>query len=560
MGASDPLGKERVLPDHCGPNEQLRFAREQFPSRRTPGERMSRQELAELVNQWIYDHAGQQRAELDDKYIGKLERGAIRWPGQRYREALRAILRAETDAQLGFYMQRRRSARASVTDVDRQQFFRMAGTVMALPWLDLFGPTEPTPVPAKIGRIEVDQVRSATKVFCSWQNTYGGGLARETVVAQLRWSAQLLHSDCPENLRPELFAAVAELCTVAGFMAFDAGVHDDARRAFRFGLACAEQSGNWHVRNRLLNDMTVQAVECGRPDEALTHAELGLVRPENLTARELATLYANQARALAKVGRVQDTLAAIGAGDEALDSGAQSEDRSWEGPYDHVVHRSLTGSALFNLALSGRKTQAEDHLAYALAHQGGWARARVLTQTEYASLLMVTGDPREAAAVGHQVLNGAGSIRSRRVVDGLRELERFADRHKHIAEAVELRERIGEMEVRQSTPNSTVLATSWDIRSTKPCACTAYPPVPPRPRAAPPTVVPCARCPSDGPPRWRTGRGDGAADQPGRHRRCGMRGRPRLPAHGIERRQPVGAQMQRLRAVDLWQGRRDKPA
>jgi hypothetical protein len=31
------------------PNEQLRFVRQQFPSRRTPGERLSRQELAELV-------------------------------------------------------------------------------------------------------------------------------------------------------------------------------------------------------------------------------------------------------------------------------------------------------------------------------------------------------------------------------------------------------------------------------------------------------------------------------------------------------------------------------
>jgi hypothetical protein len=134
---------------------------------------------------------------------------------------------------------------------------------------------------AKVGGIEIEQVRSAANVFCSWQNAYGGGLARETVVAQLRWSAQLLHADCPENLRPELFAAVAELCTVA---AFDAGAHDDARRAFRFGLACAEQSGNWHVRGRLLGDMATQAVEGGRLDDALTHAELAMVRPEKLTA------------------------------------------------------------------------------------------------------------------------------------------------------------------------------------------------------------------------------------------------------------------------------------
>jgi hypothetical protein len=241
-----------------GSNEQLRFARQQFPSRRTPGERLSRQELAELVNQWIYDHGGE-RVELDENYIGKLERGVIRWPNHRYRQALRAILRASTDGQLGFYMSRRTSTGASVTSVNRQQFLRMAGTVMALPWLDLFGPTESTVVPAKVGRAEIDQMRGATKVFVSWFNTYGGGLARDTVMAQLRWSAQLLHADCAEPLRPELFAAVAEQCTVAGMMAFDAAAHDDARRVFRFGLACAEQADNWHVRGCLLGDMAVHA-------------------------------------------------------------------------------------------------------------------------------------------------------------------------------------------------------------------------------------------------------------------------------------------------------------
>ena len=211
------------MPPHdCtrSPNEHLRFAREQFPSRRAPGERLSRQELAELVNQWIHDHGGE-RVELDENYIGKLERGVIRWPNPRYRQALRAILRASTDGQLGFYLRPRAGTGASVTGMDRQQFLRMAGTVMALPWLDLFGPTEPTAVPAKVGRTEIDQMRHAAKVFVSWDNTYGGGLARDTVMAQLRWSAQMLHADCPEPLRPELFAAVADLCTVAGFMAFD---------------------------------------------------------------------------------------------------------------------------------------------------------------------------------------------------------------------------------------------------------------------------------------------------------------------------------------------------
>jgi hypothetical protein len=106
-------------------------------------------------------------------------------------------------------------------------------------------------------------------------------------------------------------------------------------------------------------------------------------------------------RALAKLHRMQDTLSAIGAADEALDRGGGDADRSWEAPYDHAWHRALTGLALFDLALAGRTTQAGAHLAYAVTRFApGAVRARAIAETKYASLLMVTDDARHAAAVG----------------------------------------------------------------------------------------------------------------------------------------------------------------
>ena len=424
------------------PNEQLRQARERIPSRQTPGVHLSRQEVAELVNAWIYEHAGT-RIDLDANYIGKLERGVIRWPHRQYREALRAVLRTETDAQLGFYGQRRRSA--TVTPVDRQQFLRLAGTVLALPWLDLFNPTAPTPLPARVDRLEIDQVRTAASVFSSWDNTFGGGLAREAVFAQLRWSAQLLHADCPEKLRPELFAAVAYLGGVAGFMAFDAYAHDDARRTFRFSLECAEQSGNWHLRARLLNLMARQAVWCGHPDDGLTYVETALVRRDRLTATERASLHTLRARALAKLHRVQDTFAAVGAADDAFTSANPAVDPPWMAFYDHAQHHGDTGHALFDLSLQGARTQAAQRLAYSVAHhQPAYVRSRAISRTKLASLVMVTGDPRHAAAIGQKALDSAGSLRSRRAIDDLWELHRFAERHPNVTEAAELRGRLTE--------------------------------------------------------------------------------------------------------------------
>lgn len=55
---------------------------------------------------------------LDAGYLGKLERGIIRWPSKLYREALRATLSVSTDVALGFVNARRAVIR--LEDVDRK--------------------------------------------------------------------------------------------------------------------------------------------------------------------------------------------------------------------------------------------------------------------------------------------------------------------------------------------------------------------------------------------------------------------------------------------------------
>ena len=91
------------------PNDELRRARERTESPHATGEPLSRQELAELVNAWVFEHTGDHRViELDANYIGKLEQGAIRWPQDPDRRAaFRAVLDMATDAELGFRRPRR---------------------------------------------------------------------------------------------------------------------------------------------------------------------------------------------------------------------------------------------------------------------------------------------------------------------------------------------------------------------------------------------------------------------------------------------------------------------
>lgn len=224
---------------------------------------MSRQELAERVNTWVWDHY-KETVEHSANWICQLEQGTIRWPREMSRAALREILGAPTDAALGFTGDLR-SARAAATleSVDRQQLIRTSRDLAALAALEpvaellaeLLEDTEPTPTPTRVGASDIEQIRTATQVLDSWSSTYGGGLVRATAMGQLRCSAGLLKATCSDELRLELHSALGDLADVAGYLAVDAGADKQTDRGVRFALACAEKAGDWPLRGEILSSM-----------------------------------------------------------------------------------------------------------------------------------------------------------------------------------------------------------------------------------------------------------------------------------------------------------------
>lgn len=95
-------------------NENLRRLREAMPSPSGSGRPMTRAELAEAVNQYIWETSGKE-CHLDVDTVARYERGVVRWPGAVYRDGLRAVLGATTDAKLGFFRTRR--GRTAVPDL-----------------------------------------------------------------------------------------------------------------------------------------------------------------------------------------------------------------------------------------------------------------------------------------------------------------------------------------------------------------------------------------------------------------------------------------------------------
>lgn len=193
--------------------------------------------------------------------------------------------------------------------------------------------------------------------------------------------------------------------------------------------------------------MARQAIWCGDPDSGLTLVELALVRADRLTPTERAMLLSARARAQAKLGLTQQTVTTVGTADEEFGNARPADDPVWMRYYDDAQHAGDTGHALFDLAMNRQfVSETAARLATAVAgHTATYARARAISATKLASLTMITGDPTEAAAVGSRAVADAGTVRSRRAADDLRELDRFAAAHESVADVAELRQRIGRL-------------------------------------------------------------------------------------------------------------------
>ncbi|WP_416903509.1 hypothetical protein [Micromonospora echinospora] len=101
------------------PNTLLAERRAGLQSPRRPGQRMSRAELADAINTALDQlHPGRNLTAhyVDHRWVGKLERGEHRWPSHERRAALRQVLGANTDADLGLYSPRRTSPGGTVPD------------------------------------------------------------------------------------------------------------------------------------------------------------------------------------------------------------------------------------------------------------------------------------------------------------------------------------------------------------------------------------------------------------------------------------------------------------
>jgi hypothetical protein len=217
------------------PNELLRAARERTPSRRAPGEQMSRAELAEAVCSWLWETT-ETKYELDGHYIAKLERGAVRWPGAAYRSGLRYVLNVADDSELGFVPpggpgsvdpEPGTSSMLGQED-DLVQAGDESVALLALAEESNVGDLTVEQLHADILRITQNYLRTPTKAL----------FVRSRAVRDRAF--RLLSGRQPPNQTRDLYATAGWALALLGWMAVDLGRPDVAESHTRTAWACAE--------------------------------------------------------------------------------------------------------------------------------------------------------------------------------------------------------------------------------------------------------------------------------------------------------------------------------
>ncbi|MEU3995581.1 helix-turn-helix transcriptional regulator [Streptomyces fungicidicus] len=251
-------------------------------------------------------------------------------------------------------------------------------------------------------------LRRAVKVYR--ENTYSGEVGRQ------------------------LLSQIGELAQIAGWIASDAGQHEEAERIYRLGISAARQAEDHTLAGNLAGSLAYQMSNTGREDEGVTLAQAALNDAGLDAPPKARALYLDRvAWAHTKAGGVtngQAAMRALGEAGEALSADSEGTEspaylywvdagelKVMESRVYTELHRPLRAVPLLRSVLSG----------YDATH----TREMALYLSWLAVALADANEPEEAASVAERVITLGSDTPSERVAERVRvilsRLQEFAD-------------------------------------------------------------------------------------------------------------------------------------
>jgi tetratricopeptide (TPR) repeat protein/transcriptional regulator with XRE-family HTH domain len=332
--------------------------------------------------------------------------------------------------------------------VHRRRFLSAAGSTLALAALPVGHSTAAAPIQPtaslSAGQLGVDHVRrierSLLQIYAA-DDEFGGEALLGLAYGHLRRVRWWLRSgEYSEQLGQRLRSAAGRVAASAGWLAFDAGRHPEAREFYHEALAHARISGDEPLTVLALASMSLQSTYLGAAHEALDFARAAQSSPaaqESITASVLAV---REARALARLNDSSASVKAMARARAALDrAGPPPEHASWASFQDHA---ELTANEGLCRADLGDHPGARRLLRQALDAQAPtYTRNRALYGIRLADSALTLGELEEACALATTAVSLASHVDSRRVLDHIRDFRRRTSRHHDNEAAREFNER-----------------------------------------------------------------------------------------------------------------------
>ncbi|MFD3474308.1 transcriptional regulator [Streptomyces sp. NPDC058695] len=269
----------------------------------------------------------------------------------------------------------------------------------------------------RVGGSDVAAVRAMTQALTDLDHQYGSGHVRPVVVHYLNSVVSgLLAGSYREAVGRELFAAVARLTELAGYMAVDTGQPGLAQRYYIQSLRLAQAAGDRGYGGYVLAaSMSHLAAQLGNPREI---AQLARAAQEGargrVTPRAEAMFYAAEARGHALLGDARATQAVAGSALAALERAEpdSGDDPAWIAHFDAAYLADELAHCYRDLGQAeAARRQAEASLA---GHPQSRARRRAIGLVLLATAQVQQREVEQACQTGTRAVELLGTLRSNR--------------------------------------------------------------------------------------------------------------------------------------------------
>ncbi|MFC6596366.1 transcriptional regulator [Kitasatospora paranensis] len=313
------------------------------------------------------------------------------------------------------------------SDVGRRDFLAgasVAASALVEPSRDwLITPPDPVVArtgPTRVGPTDVAAVRATTQMLVELDHRFGSGHVRPVVVHYLNSVVSgLLSGGYRDETGRQLFAAVARLTELAGYMAVDTGQPGLAQRyyiqALRLAQAADDRGYGGYV---LAASMSHLAATLGNPREI---AQLARAAQEGAravaTPTAMAMFYAAEARGHALLGDARSCEAVAERAQEAMAGRNPDDDPDWIVHFDEAYLADELAHCHRDLE-QGAKAEAYARTALEL-HPVSRVRRRAVDLVLLATAQLQQREVERACETGTQAARLLSGLRSNRGVEYL---------------------------------------------------------------------------------------------------------------------------------------------